>query len=243
MVQQKIQAFRDFASQLASQVVEQLCVEYEREMSQMWNDLLMYRNELDRVAQLLGSQLEREKKLHGVIEQMVGHSAGVHEQAKYMASQQPQNSGQLHQWLEQFMGQHADILNQTVTGVGQANQVLMGHAANANQMKQEAITAENEFMRIVNLLRQPLVSNAMPAPTVAAIPGSVKFNQSGMYGSPPPSGALTPGPPMGPPMGGSPGGFPQQRAPYVVMQAQPQPRPSAVFQMPGGMPGGMGAPM
>jgi len=229
MVQQKIEAFRNFASQLASQVVEQLCVEYEREMSQMWNDLLMYRNELDRVAQLLGSQLEREKKLHGTIEQMVGHSAGVHQQAAMMAQQQP-GSEQLHQWLEQFMGQHKDIMNQTVAGVGQANQVLAGHAANAGAMKQDAVSAENEFMRIVSLLRQPMVSNATPAPTIAAVPqmggGSVRMNVNpGMYATPPPQVMV------GPP--GSPGGF-NQRAPYVVMQANSQPRPSGPY---------MGAPM
>lgn len=224
MVQQKIEAFRNFASQLASQVVEQLCVEYEREMSQMWNDLLMYRNELDRVAQLLGSQLEREKKLHGVIEQMVGHSAGVHQQAQMMAQQSP-GSEQVHQWLDQFMGTHKDIMNQTVAGVGQANQVLAGHAANAGAMKQDAVNTENEFVRIVNLLRQPLVSNATPAPTIAAVPqlGGPPSGGSVRFATPPPQGM------MGGPS--SPGGFPQ-RAPYVVMQAQP--RPSGHF---------MGAPM
>merc|ERR550537_1071531 len=89
MVQQKIQAFRDFAMQIANQVSEQLCNEYEREMSNLWNDVLMYRNELDRVAQLLGTQLEREKKLHGVIEQMVGHTNNVNQHAQSLASQQP----------------------------------------------------------------------------------------------------------------------------------------------------------
>lgn len=234
MVQQKIQAFRDFAGQLAAQVVEQMCQEFEREVSQLWNDVLMYRGELDRVAQLLGAQLEREKKLHGVIETMVGHSQNVHQQAQFLANQRP-GSDQLHQWLEQFMGQHSDIMNQTVAGVGQANQVLLQQAATTSQMKEASITAENEFVRIVNLLRQPAIPEVAPAPTVARIPGSVNMPPAsapqlgppmpgGMYATPPPTtgqimptpGVVTPGPP-------SPGqlfGVPQ-RAPYVVMQAQP----------------------
>ena len=54
---------------ITGQVVEQMCVEFEREMASMWKDVLMYRDELDRVAQLLGVQLEREKKLHGLLQQ------------------------------------------------------------------------------------------------------------------------------------------------------------------------------
>lgn len=231
MVQQKINAFRDFASQLAAQVTEQLCTEFEREMGAMWNDVLMYRNELDRVAQLLGTQLEREKKLHGVIEQMVGHSANVHQHAQMLAQQKP-GSNELHGWLEQVLGQHADLLNQTVAGVGQTSQILQNHAMNAQQMKQETISTENEFMRIIELLRQPPISGAAPAPTVAVVPqgASVRYSP-GNQGSPPPPGASgfsTPPPSQGqlgaggmPPM--MAGGIRQNAPPFFQMQQQQRP--------------------
>merc|ERR1719215_1230305 len=122
MVAQKIEAFRHFASQLATQVTDQLCNEYEREVSQMWNELVLYRTELERVEELLGAQLEREKKLHGVIEEMVAHSSNLNDHAKNLATMQPGQSDQLHSFLDQFTGRHSDILQQTLNGVGQANQ-------------------------------------------------------------------------------------------------------------------------
>jgi len=204
MVQQKIQAFRVFASQLASQVVEQLCGEYEREMSTMWNGLLQYSAELGRVAQLLGAQLEREKKLHGVIEQIIGHSSNAHHQATMLAQQGP-GSEELQHYLAQVLGKHTEIMNQTV---GQANQMLAGHAVSANSLKQESITAEHEFTRIVKLLEQPLMSTEMPAPTIAMVPApvlsattprnntprlGVGHGIQGAYATPPRGGALTPG--------------------------------------------------
>merc|ERR1712187_425214 len=39
-------------------------------------------------------------------------------------------------------------------------------------MKNESISAEHEFNRIMNLLKQPLVTEVNPAPTVAPIPRS-----------------------------------------------------------------------
>lgn len=248
MTQPRVQAFRDFAGQLAAQVTEQLCVEFEREISVIWNDVLMYRNELDRVAKLLGTQLEREKKLHGVIEEMIGHSTNVNNQAQFLAQQQP-GSGHLHQVLEQVLGQHAELMNQTVAGVDQTTQVLSAHASNAHYMKQEAITAENEFVRIVNLLEQPLIPSTVPAPTKAAVPmnplgtasapGSVKYAPGpAAFSTPPPNGNLTPGLPMpmmpsspsnGPPFGMMPG----QAVRGPMPQGGPQPQG---FAMQGGMP-------
>lgn len=171
MVQEKIEAFRHFAGQLASQVVEQLCIEFEREVATLWNDVVIFRTELERVEELLGAQLQREKKLHGVIEQMLHHSANLHDRAQNLAKQQPR-SEQMRDWVDEFMVQHSNILKQTVAGVGQATRVLSAHAANAHQLKADAVTAENEYARIANLLSQPLtlgetaflVAPRLPAP-------------------------------------------------------------------------------
>lgn len=184
MVAQKIEAFRNFASQLASQVTDQLCHEYEREVSQMWNELVMYRTELERVEQLLGAQLEREKKLHGVIEEMVAHSSNLNDHTNHLATQQPGKNDQLHNFLDHFTGRHSDILQQTLNGVGQANQVLSSQAAHANNMKQESVTAEHEFERIANLLQQPIESIQAPRPLVSTVPSSGRVVSSPMLGSP-----------------------------------------------------------
>merc|ERR1719159_1046679 len=105
---------------------------------------MMYRGELERVARLLGSQLEREKKLHSVIEQMVGHSQNIHSQAQMLASQRP-GSNQIHQFLEQYLGQHGELLNQTLGQSAAATQALSAHHQSVQQMKEPLITAENEF--------------------------------------------------------------------------------------------------
>lgn len=194
-----MEAFRNFASQLAQQVVDQLCGEFEREVVNLWNDVVMYRTELERVEQLLGSQLEREKKLHGVIENMLSSSGNTAEHIGLLAQQQP-GSGDMKKWLDQFMSQHTEILHQTVAGVGQTNQVLSAHAASASQLKNESITAEHEFMRIANLLQQPLVSEKQAphiTPFVQAPRPAAPAHPSLMASSPSPGMHATPPRPLG----------------------------------------------
>merc|ERR1740123_3038421 len=136
MVQQNITVFRDYAARLATQLVEQMTAEYAREVQALWNDVLMYRHELERVAALLGSQLEREKKLHGVIEQLMGHSTMAHQRL---------SSDQLHQLLDQHLSAQQEALNHTAGHLGHANQAMSQHYANAQQWKEPMISTENEF--------------------------------------------------------------------------------------------------
>lgn len=164
MVQQRMMAFRDFAGRLAAQVVEQMCQEFEREVGELWNDVCMYRDELDRVAQLLGGQLEREKQLHNVIEGMVGHGNDMRSKAQYLA-QQRTGTDNLHQMLEQHAAHHQNLLSQTLQGVTEGNQVLGAYYQGAQQFKEPLISAENEFIRIVELLKTPPIHGAMPSST------------------------------------------------------------------------------
>jgi len=184
MVQQRIMAFRDFAGRLAAQVVEQMCQEFEREVGELWNDVCMYRDELDRVAQLLGGQLQREKQLHNVIEEMVGHGNNMRSQAQYLAQQRTGTDG-LHQMLEQHAAHHQNLLSQTLKGVDEGNQVLGAYYQGAQQFKEPLISAENEFMRIIELLKNPPIHAAMPSST-GFIPGGPP-NEVRSY-TPPPTG-------------------------------------------------------
>ncbi|CAJ1449055.1 unnamed protein product [Effrenium voratum] len=52
----RVNAFRGFMSQ----VCEQVCMEFEREVTQMSEDILMYRGELAKCADLLAYQLGKE---------------------------------------------------------------------------------------------------------------------------------------------------------------------------------------
>lgn len=183
MVQQKINAYRDFAERFAAQLVESMTAEFAREAGELWNDVCMYRDELDRVAQLLGSQLEREKKLHGVIEQMVGHSQNVQNQA-FSLAQRRSPSDQVHQMLEQHMASHNDLMNQTLQGVSEANQALGAYYQGAQQFKEPMVTAENEFMRIVEMLRNPPIHEARGPPMPGQIQSPPSYMSSQM---PPPS--------------------------------------------------------
>lgn len=223
MVQQKVGAFREFSNRLAQQLIDLMCGEFEREVQELWNDVCMYREELNRVAQLLGSQLEREKKLHGVIEQMMGHSANVQSQAEYLA-QQRAGPDQIHQILDQYVGHHQNLMNQTIQGVGEANQALMTHYQGTQGMREQAISAENEFMRIVNLLQNPPVHSVPPATMVSPSPGPM-VNGQGSYT--PPSGNVTssPGPPGAYGSGPIQQMPPMQRPPFAQAPTQPGVRP------------------
>jgi len=220
MVQQKMDAFRDFAQQIAGQVVDQMCAEFEREVQTLWNDVLMYRNELDRVSKLLGMQIERENKLHGAIEQMVGFFPNVVNQTQQMTAQRP-DSLQLHRLLEEHMGKHAELLNQTVAGMGQASALLQQHAANTAQWKKETLSAESEFQRIEQLLASPPVSSAMPSPLGTTKPNMPVTPRSGSvtFSSVPGSVNIRPPP-----------GSPQSMV--VPAFVPPQPGPSMVQTMP-----------
>lgn len=165
----KIAAFRDFAATLAGQVVEQLCTEFEREVGVMYKELVQYRNELGRVAELLGHQLGREKQLHEMLDTMANHHSSVAAQAAQMAANKP-NSSDLHNTVDQVVGGVSQVSGAMLGALGQANEVLKQHSGNANMMKEQTITAEHEFQRLMDLLSKPMISMATPGATSAMLP-------------------------------------------------------------------------
>mmetsp|Transcript_136796 Transcript_136796/g.236926 ORF Transcript_136796/g.236926 Transcript_136796/m.236926 type:complete len:253 (-) Transcript_136796:146-904(-) len=166
MVQQKVIAFREFAAQLAAQVVEQMSTEFEREVSVLYNDVLMYRGELTRVAELLGHQLGRERQLHQMMEKMHEHSTNIASSTQYLTAQST-SAQQLHDVLDQVLGQHKGQIAGTLSGVNQLHSSVERQLSQAKQMSDSLITAENEFSRITQLLQTPTITAVTPAPTVA----------------------------------------------------------------------------
>jgi len=163
----KIGAFRDFASSLAGQLVEQCCQEFEREVSCMYNDLVIYRAELERLAELLGQQVGREKDLHMRLSQMGElHSSSV-QQIESLARQTP-DARTLHDLVEQMHSGHLSVTSAHLNGASQSQQAAANHVQQAQQLQQPLITAENEYNRIVQLLSQPLIPGVNPtSPTIA----------------------------------------------------------------------------
>lgn len=172
---QKVGVFRQFANQLASQIVEQMCQEYEREVSQLYNDVTMYRNELSRCAELLGHQLHREKQLHGLLGGMFdnhGNMAGVMHSAASMKGEEMNQK--LHELVDNLTNQHGSVLSSTIDGVNQAHSVVQQHHQSAKQLQEQTITAEHEFNRICQLLQRPVIEERAPAATMAYLPPSPK---------------------------------------------------------------------
>lgn len=222
----KMGAFRDFASSLAGQLVEQVCQEFEREVSVMYNDLVIYRGELERLAELLGAQLNREKDLHMRLGQMGElHSASV-AQIEQLARQQP-DTGMLHDLVEQMHSGHLSVTSAHLNGANQSQMAASNHVQQAQELQKPLYSAETEYNRIVQLLSQPLIPGASPAPTGAAagvqISGGgprLKGCASGPQYQPLPGQPMTQSPPVSPALPAVRG--PQAVAPpKVVMQGPP----------------------
>lgn len=168
-VPQKVETFRNFAGQLAAQLTEQLCQEYEREVAVMVNDVNTYRNELCRCAELVGLQLGRERQLHGMLEKVADHQTNIASSAQNLAYQSP-SSRDLHDLVDQVSEQYAGVMNSALMGVSEAHNVAAQHAQTAKQLQEPMISAENEFARICQLLAAPEIEARLPEPMVEAPP-------------------------------------------------------------------------
>jgi len=240
----KVNAFRQFASQLAAQVTEQLCAEFEREVSIITEELVVYRTELARCGELLAHQLGREKQLHGMLENIAGNTGSLASSAAEVGqrhSASEQTKAQMHDMVEQMFGHSSTLLNSTVNGVNEAHSVAHSHLAQAKELQNQSLNAENELNRIMSILGAPPIQAQTPRTTSAPVPqvpqpqmfpGQVSSSMGGM---PPqsaqsmPGGARTPVPSNGFPA-------PAQMIPGQPVQMMGPPGQPMVFQ------GGMGGP-
>eukprot|EP00927_Polykrikos_kofoidii_P029788 TRINITY_DN25695_c0_g1_i1.p1 TRINITY_DN25695_c0_g1~~TRINITY_DN25695_c0_g1_i1.p1 ORF type:complete len:303 (-),score=43.11 TRINITY_DN25695_c0_g1_i1:73-873(-) len=170
----KVGIFRDFALTIASNLVEQVCAEFEREVNVLYNDVSTYRAELARVADILGQQLHREKQLHELLQKMADHHTVIANQAHFAAQQQP-NSKVLHDMVDQLCGQQMDIINSGLACVSQAHIVSATHAEQARQLQEPLNTAEVEYNRISLLLQQPALPGAPTSPRSSSPPPGQRF--------------------------------------------------------------------
>ncbi|CAK9114491.1 unnamed protein product [Durusdinium trenchii] len=79
------------------QVVDQLCTEFEREVSQMTQDIVRYRGELARCADLLAYQLGKEKQYHNMLAACKSQR-GCYGERKTLRGIPPPSWGRLRRW-------------------------------------------------------------------------------------------------------------------------------------------------
>jgi hypothetical protein len=174
-MQQKIQAFRDLAREVASQLVDKLCGEFEREVNQLYIDAEGHRKELARCSQFIGNHLDRERHLHEMLGNMIAHHATVVESVQSLA-QQPLDNHRLQEMLEYMCGQHTNILNSALEGV-----VAQQNAANVLQQQRDLASAEVEFSKIALSWEDPSFQRSVdcmdsPSPVRANGRSSLKFS-------------------------------------------------------------------
>jgi len=246
----KVNAFRQFAATIFAQVSDQLCSEFEREVVTLTDDLVMYRTELARRGELLAMQLGREKQLHGMLENIAGNSHSLVANAQDVGKGQPgvdAAKDQMHSMLEQMFGAHQNVVSQTIGHVSEAHLVTNQHLAQAKELHNQALTAENELNRIMAILQQPPISSGSVAATVAQqpqyqipMPGSIMNGGSSPSFRGQQNGMLSPGAGgMMRPMsqnftqGSSPMGSSPYRQTQVMSPGNFQ-QPPMGFPMPGG---------
>merc|ERR1712100_323768 len=72
--------------------------------------------------------------------------------------------------VEKMFGHSSMCLQGTVEGVSQAHTMTNTHLAQAKELQNQALTAENELNRIMSLLTMAPVTAGQIAPAVAKIP-------------------------------------------------------------------------
>lgn len=164
----KVNAFRQFASQLAAQVTEQLCAEFEREVNLITEELVVYRTELARCGELLAHQLGREKQLHGMLENIAGNTGSLASSAADIGNRhasQETTKAQMHEMVEQMFGHSTSLVNTTMSGVNETHHMAHSHLAQARELQNQSLNAETELNRIMSILGVAPVEAVAPRPT------------------------------------------------------------------------------
>jgi len=177
---QKMGPLKNWATQIATDMIQRIFQEFEREAGIAFDEVTQMRAELVRVSELLEGQMQREKELHALLESLHGHMAGAGAHA--MGSMQDKGGPdlrQLHMLLDQAVQANsqqdttqADVFARLEHALAQAD----GHSNHAKNLKQQSVTTEHELTRIKKLLAMPNPSS-LPGRTPAA-PSPMKYSQS-----------------------------------------------------------------
>lgn len=235
----KVNAFRNYCMQ----VVDQLCNEFEREVSQMTQDIVRYRGELARCADLLAFQLGKEKQYHNMLENIAGNSSTLVGKAAEVGQKHSANEGvkmQMHQMLEQMFEGGKGVYAEGFGTLDEHRQIAETHLQTSAELQNQSAAISKELENILQALQVPPVSYSSapmivgPGPPAAVQVASFRAPQA-LYGRPNQSLPAPPGA----------AGMIQTGVPAMVSPkafAGPRSLPaSPVFSPPGGT-GGISTP-
>jgi len=153
----KVNAFRSFCMQ----VVDQLCVEFEREVAQMTQDITMYRGELARCADLLAFQLGKEKSYHNMLDNICSNTSVLVGKAQEVGQKHSGNEPmkqQMHQMLEQMFEGGRGALADHYGTLDEHRQLAEKHLMNSAELQSGAAAVQKELDNIMQTLQVPPVS-------------------------------------------------------------------------------------
>jgi hypothetical protein len=180
----KVSAFRAFMMN----ITEQLCQEFEREVSQMSEDIVKYRGELARCADLLAFQLGKEKQYHEMLENvcsntqvLVGRSGEVGQKHSGNEDQKRAMMQMIDDMFDGSSGMHGGIHSHIDEHRYLAEQHLMSSSELQNQSK----AVQQELDNILEALKMPPVSYNVPP----VVMGPSMMGGQQQYGGAPKYGA------------------------------------------------------
>eukprot|EP00913_Durusdinium_trenchii_P011396 g10704.t1 len=132
-----VNAFRNFCLQ----IVDQLCIEFERE------DILLYRGELARCADLLAFQLGKEKEYHNMLENIAGNSnmlAGKAAEVGQKHGAHDVTKQQMHQLLEEMFAGGKGALADSFGGLDEHRQLAEKHLMSSAELQNQSQAVAKE---------------------------------------------------------------------------------------------------
>mmetsp|Transcript_69050 Transcript_69050/g.161743 ORF Transcript_69050/g.161743 Transcript_69050/m.161743 type:complete len:256 (-) Transcript_69050:134-901(-) len=199
-------AFRKFMAD----VCETVCLEFEREVREMSEDILMYRGELARCADLLAFQLGKEKQYHNMLENIAENTSVLIGKSSELGQKHDAHEPlreQMNQIMDVIMNTHKDVN----AGHGAAHhdhrQMVESHLMTSAQLQNQAAAVQAELDNIMKVLNVPVVGYTK-APVVPSPAAPVKSNGPfAPYTPPRANNPQSPGMSVGSPGStGSPGG-------------------------------------
>jgi len=174
----KVQAFRSFITQMMTQVLtqvtESLCIEFEREVRQLSEDVIKYRGELARCADLLAFQLGQEKQYHNMLSNIAGNTSVLVGKASEVGQKhgaQDQVKQQMHDLLEQMFHGGKGALAESFGGIEEHRQMTETHLMTSSQLQNQSEAVRKELDNILATLQMPPVTIREAPPVVVPGPG------------------------------------------------------------------------
>jgi len=157
----KVNAFRNFMLN----VTEQVCQEFEREVRQMSEDIVKYRGELARCADLLAFQLGKEKQYHGMLENICNNTSVLVGKSSEVGQRHSGNEDakrQMQQMLEDMFNGSAGIHGGFHDEIDGHRQLSEQHLMTSRELQNQSEAVQKELDNILETLKMPPVSYNTP---------------------------------------------------------------------------------